>query len=529
MARLGDRRIDWARVVAYPLVGAMALGTMAARFGWIDARAALARHVAVDPPVVLTGKTAEGQPISVSLDHAGVINALQTSLTGACSNGGTDQIGWSPNSPRIPFQRTAAGVVVKEFKRQKISAGIVVHRWAWTVAYVDRDSVSGDAQYYATYRWPNGRDVTCDSGPIHWTARRSGSAPAKSNTSTYSLGAWAGYAWLGHVRSVQATWMVPTIRAGSPAGVAASWIGAQAPTRPPVVPLPGRIPARAAAKWRDISERIPFIQVGVIESRGWSSNERVSNAYFAFWTDSVHGFQPISLFSVRAGDEISARLSLENKRWRVAILDTTSGAHEELDTKDEGLASFDQAEWNQENPESPPFGTDDYLYPQLSQIHMGGLAVNGAPPRPRDVYSTWMSEDGSYLAPSNLSGDGFTVHQASLSPTSRRYLTIAGQIDAATRAYIGDLGHAGPATARERLIGAFTKMAFELRKSSWPGDVQELTDRLIGQTRTLANLARNQADDSSALSPEWMSESFQVERTGRAIRSALDLPQITSN
>lgn len=529
MARSGSRRIGWARLVVYPLVVAMAVTTMAVRLGWVHVRAAQARHVAADPPVLLRGKTAEGQPISVSLDRGGVISALQTSLIAACSNGGTDRIGWSPDSPRIPFQRTAAGVVVKEFNQQELSAGVLGRRWARSVVHVDRDSISGDAQYYATYRWPSGRQVTCDSGPIHWTAGPSGSLPARSAVATYPLGAWAGYAWLGHVHSVRAAWTVPAIRAGSPAGVAASWIGAQAPARLPGVPLPGRIPARAAAKWRAVSERVPFIQVGVMESRGWTSSERVSNAYFAFWTDSAHGFQPISLFPVRPGDEISARLTLEDKRWQVMILDATSGAHKELYTADEGLASFNEAEWNQENPESPPFGTDEYLYPLLSPIHVRDLAVNGTPPRRPNMYSSWMSEDGTYIAPSSLTADGFTLHQTGLSPSGQRYLTIASQMNTAAQAYIDDPGRAGLPSARERLIKTFNKMALELRRSSWPGNVQAQIDRLIRQTRALTKLVRDQTDPSSTVSTEWMNESAQAARTGRAIRTALNLPQNTPN
>jgi hypothetical protein len=55
---------------------------------------------------------------------------------------------------------------------------------------------------------------------------------------------------------------------------------------------------------------------------------------------------------------------------------------------------------------------------------MRSLAVNGVAPRQSDVSSVWMSEDGSYLAPSNLEADSFTLHQATLSQARRRYLAI---------------------------------------------------------------------------------------------------------
>jgi len=70
-------------------------------------------------------------------------------------------------------------------------------------------------------------------------------------------------------------------------------------------------------------------------------------------------------------------------------------------------------------------------------------------------------------------------------------------------------------------------MVYELRRPGWPAGVQDLIDRLIGQTRTLAKLTRSQPNNATAISPEWINQPLQTARTGRAIRSALNLPQLT--
>jgi hypothetical protein len=198
--------------------------------------------------------------------------------------------------------------------------------------------------------------------------------------------AFAGYTWYGSVSSVQASWSVPRIP-GSPAGGAGTWIGAQGPgTR-----LNG-----------------PFIQVGINETR-YPSSAGARDVYRAFWTDTVHHFLPVNLFPVRPGDSLWASLTHRRRRWAVAIRDLTSGTGTQVTTQQEGRASFDWAEWEQEDVGlvGQPFD-----YPRLSTVGFQRLEVNGRPPALAGLYSSWMTKDRQRLAPSDLKNDSFSLRRA---------------------------------------------------------------------------------------------------------------------
>ncbi len=106
----------------------------------------------------------------------------------------------------------------------------------------------------------------------------------------FAFGPDAGYLWVGRVRSLAASWSVPGVASGSSLGRASTWVAAQAP--------------------------------------------------------SLHGQ---GLFEVNPGDEISASLTLNRQRWTVQIRDTTSGAKPRFSTSEDAQASFNRAEWLQEN------------------------------------------------------------------------------------------------------------------------------------------------------------------------------------
>src|SRR5690242_10596760 len=139
-----------------------------------------------------------------------------------------------------------------------------------------------------------------------------------------SFGHMAGYVWSGHVRAVAASWSVPRM-SGAGSAHASTWIGAQAP---------------------GLTERSPFIQVGTVEDRGSSS----AAAYAAFWTDTTRGFHPQILFRVHPGDAVSTALTLVGGRWRVYVVDTSSGRRAAFSTSEESVGDFNLAEWLQENP-----------------------------------------------------------------------------------------------------------------------------------------------------------------------------------
>ena len=150
---------------------------------------------------------------------------------------------------------------------------------------------------------------------------------------------WAGYAWKGRVVAVGSSWTVPRILNGSPAGMAATWIGALTDADPPWF--------RRASVARRVSYQPPFIQVGTNEGLV-AANGRRHTVYYAFWTDTVHRFLPITLFTVRPGDDIEATLSHRRGRWTVSISDKTSRRRRQLSTTDEAKRAPDTAQWIQE-------------------------------------------------------------------------------------------------------------------------------------------------------------------------------------
>jgi hypothetical protein len=121
-----------------------------------------------------------------------------------------------------------------------------------------------------------------------------------------------------------------------------------------------------------------------------------------------HHFHPRLLFVVGPDDNISAALKLSRRRWIVAIVDTTSGAHARISTRDETRGSFNEAQWLQEDITNDDTGRP-YRYPQLQTIRFRRLEVNSTRPTDAQLDPAWMSAGASVLAPTRLEDDGFSV------------------------------------------------------------------------------------------------------------------------
>jgi hypothetical protein len=202
--------------------------------------------------------------------------------------------------------------------------------------------------------------------------------------------AFAGYTWSGQLMAVRGSWTVPAIRRGSPPGVAATWIGAQAPG------VPG-----------------PFIQIGTTEQytlTSVASDGLPSHLYFAFWSDVARHFHPVVLFPVASGDDLSASMSLAHGKWTLAIVDETSGESAQLTTTDEARASFNEAQWTQEDVTDGKT-KQPFPYPQLTAVAFRRLAVNGQIPNGAALSPQSLSEHGSSVVPSSIEGDSFTLTQ----------------------------------------------------------------------------------------------------------------------
>jgi hypothetical protein len=348
------------------------------------------------------------------------------------------------------------------------------------------------------------------------TAPLASSTHAASHTrrSNWSFGPFAGCSWYGHVQSVGASWAAPRVVPGSSPGVAGTWIGAQGPST---------------------SRGTPFIQIGVTEQTVTPSAKRPARASFeAFWSTTSHGFHPQLLFPVNPGDDISATLTLTHERWKLVLIDATSGAVAHISTESEARASFIEAMWIQEDVTNQATGKP-FAYPQLTPTSFRRLAVDSIPPAYTALYSQWMSANGSSLAPSPLQRDSFTLQEATVSSAGEQYLDIAKSEDAATLALLAQLGEWSPTTPRPQIASASRALLSALRGDAsalarypWPARVRGLVASLVrADDAMLTDLEAVKSTPASGLTA-WISRferDAAIGDTGHMIRSALDLPE----
>jgi hypothetical protein len=295
------------------------------------------------------------------------------------------------------------------------------------------------------------------------SSAKRGTSSVRPGDASFDFGHFAGYLWRGRLTALSASWLVPRVLGGN--GVAGTWIGAQAP------------------------DNRGFIQIGTNEER--HSGAGVPN-YFAFWTNKAHHYRAIGLFEVHAGDRISASLKLLRARWHLEIIDASSDIARSFEKSEEGKASFNEAQWQQEDV------TDEktkkvFAYPQLSPIGFRKLAVDSRAPSYADVRSSWMSVGAVNLAPSPLHDDAFTIDPAKLSAAGRQYLRIAKVEDDGTKALEAQFLSLTKRTPRAKIVGAIERFrsvlirnAEELAGARWPKQIEPLAQGLARATRSAA-------------------------------------------
>lgn len=361
--------------------------------------------------------------------------------------------------------------------------------------------------------------------------------------SVSSFGAWAGYRWDGHVNSVGAAWRVPRIMKGSPAGFAGTWIGAEAPPRrSPTLAQSALVPRSlwTTAMWSSWFDQIPFIQVGTNENREvW--RHHAANVYYAFWTDTVHRFEPIALFAVRPGDLVAAKLMRARRDWVVSIIDATSGARRIFSTRDEARYTFDSADWMQEHPgfAEPITAHMGNEYPRLSRVRLHDVAVNFAAPRYDDLLSSWMTDGAVYLEPGALNHDSFVLHETGLSASGARYLKLATTLNAATQRFEVQLSAWRTVTPRSQITlqssayaDAVESFLSAVATVPWPGGARSQITILIHRFRAVLDQTRSASElTSRSLSrwqDAWLDDGMAASQSALAARRALNLPQIES-
>lgn len=334
-----------------------------------------------------------------------------------------------------------------------------------------------------------------------------GNSPGRAGALT-SFGHMAGYVWVGDVRAVTALWSVPRM-AGAGEAHASTWIGAQAPGPP---------------------RHSPFIQVGVLEDRAPGG----SPAYAAFWTDTIRGFHPRILFHVAPGDAVSTALNLRAGRWRLSIMDTTSGRTSSFLTSEEGRADFNLAEWLQENPSDTNGRTT--RYPVLSKVSMHALSVNGQGPDYGAMFAQWMTLPGGDLAPTALADDAFSITRGAVTAAATRYLEIAHaqnvsarRVDTETARFTAHT----PASEIQRVSAEAATMQRRyvkgLQRAVWPAAARAPINVLVRAVRVQIGMFVAAAQHAPSSLAAWRQQFAGLSPTllklAHQVRRALRLPE----
>jgi hypothetical protein len=333
-------------------------------------------------------------------------------------------------------------------------------------------------------------------------------APSDHQTDA-PFGAYAGYVWLGRVSSVQGEWRVPAIVATSRPGLATTWISAQG-----------------------TGTRGAFIQVGTAELRGYSPKQAIEDRYWAFWSDKAHGYHPQKLFSVKPGDRLSAAVALSHRGWTPTISDATSHKTATLNTA-EGRAPLNTAQWTQEDALTATGGR--YTYPSLTAIRISHLLVNSAAPRYASLYSTWMSINGVYLAPSPLHTGGFQLQPATLTSTGKHYLLLGMGESRAVQQFGYELERwttntprTTLKTATSRLVAALTDESHALRKSPLPSVIKGIATALARKLDAI--IVQAQSPTSPSTFYDWRARltraAYEALYRAHLLRRGLGLPEL---
>jgi Peptidase A4 family len=327
------------------------------------------------------------------------------------------------------------------------------------------------------------------------------------------FGAFAGYAWIGNVRSVDASFTVPRVASGSPLGEAATWIGAQG-TGPP---------AR-------------FVQIGALEGRFWSpEKQKVIDAYFTVWSDTARHYKAKVLFPVSPGDQLSAALTLARGHWTLAITDDTSRKKARFSIGAEAEAPFDQAEWTQEDPGNP---NNHARYPQITAPVFQHLTINSTEPSPAQLalYTEWMSVNHTTLAPTAVHDGSFTLHPApAVSAAAAQYMRLFTSAGAVSERFATNRSSWTPKTpyahivsATLRLVEATGKADHALLAARWPEQISALVRASANANAAFVEHARPPTLLTPATFATWNSTltgaSELAVKAGSKLRAALGLP-----
>jgi hypothetical protein len=258
---------------------------------------------------------------------------------------------------------------------------------------------------------------------------------------------------------------------------------------------------------------------------------------YAFWSDTTQGFHPHLLFAVKPGDTIAATLKLKDRRWVLTITDLTSRKEAHFSTTDEASASFNMADWTQEDPTYTSTGKP-IPYPRLTPVRFRNLKVNSAPPPATMAVSTWMSTHEGIFGPSPLLDDAFTIRRAVLTSAGAQYLRIDQAEENATYSFIARSSRwtamtprGEIASASEALVTALLRAVHALSNSRWPARARVAVQYLIRAEAMLTKQTRS----ATRLPPGglrswrsgWMGQHQAAGIFDQILRHILHLPDMT--
>lgn len=334
---------------------------------------------------------------------------------------------------------------------------------------------------------------------------------ARGSKHVSSFGPFAGYAWLGPVTSVSASWKVPNIQRGSSFGEGFTWIGVQG-----------------------TGDHEPFIQIGTAESGAWQHRQKAPRSrYFIAWSDTRHHYEPQFLCGTKPGDVLSASIALATSHWILTVVDKTSDATARVIITEEPAKPLKLAVWFQEDVSDRIMHSKGVVYkqipyPLLNKIHVEHIAVNGISPSYNELYSTWMSSNDGYLAPSPLHHDSFVLKPATIRSAGARYLQLSDPIDTFLSKFATSLLAKASHLRLSRLEHLLVRRIHALTTARWPRYVKISMRTLISRTHTL--LHQTQAPippDRDAWISSWMHDLAAASSTGREVRRILGVPELT--
>ncbi len=348
-----------------------------------------------------------------------------------------------------------------------------------------------------------------------------GSAAPRDNDLRKAIdGAFGGYVSRGHdIRSIHAQWVVPGALAGSPPGIAATWIGAQV---------------------ADAVTDSAFVQIGTNEHVGSPNGDAFPHAYYAFWSSDTRAFHPQLLLPVAPGDVVTATIVRRGDHWHLAIDDTTSGQRQKVSVLGAGDPRIDQADWTQEDVTDARTGRR-FEYPQLAPVTMSHITLNDRTPAYSGVYATWLTTaEGVNWAPTPLEDGAFTLHRVTVTPAGQRYMAAALPENAAIAAFASSLVGWTPSTPSAQIVAARSALIAALRRNvaafgagSWPAaaaaplaSLRAALSSLIARTEVPVPAS---AEGIAAWTESWIAAGKGIGTAALAAKRAIGLPELRTS